>query len=260
MNARSDADESPDAKPGKRTAPEAAIGEDEPPDRLSAESKGRGAIAIAQVMGNVIVSIFADDSRRWRLPPFCVVIALVTTALLRNPGGPEDQFTGIHVLMGIALLATVLRALALVGSERGRVSITVVSLICVMAAFVWTEYLRVHGEVDVTGRVEVAHAMSVPDGGRVYIKVKGAPGRTHLRLTLAVRDADERAQACVPQTRLDLLLTGPGRPVAVDGIPGGTTVDLALGGSRSTVEATMTVHTDPGCAMNVSVATAILHD
>ncbi|MET7302212.1 hypothetical protein [Embleya sp. NPDC005575] len=233
---------------------------DDTPDRLSADSRGRGAIAIAQVVGNIIVSIFADGAKKWSLPPFYVVIALVAVALLRNPGGPQDQFSWTYALMGAAVLATGLRALAIVGSERGRVLITVVSFTCVVAALVWTEYLRSHGEVDVTGRVAISPSGPVSDGGRIDVVIDGAPRRSHLRLTLAVEDADPRTQSCVPETTLGLILTGRGRPVVVEQVTGGSAVDLPLGGFRSVVSATVTVHADKGCVMNVSVATAVLHD
>ncbi|WP_406293304.1 hypothetical protein OG948_02055 [Embleya sp. NBC_00888] len=146
------------------------------------------------------------------------------------------------------------------GSERARVLTTVLSLTCAVAALVWTQYLRSHGEVDVTGRVAVSPSGPISNGGRIDVVIDGAPRRTHLRLTLAIADADPRTQSCVPETTLDLVLTGRGRPVVVERVVGGTAVELPLGGFRSVVGATVTVHADKGCAMNVSVATAILHD
>ncbi|OPC79049.1 hypothetical protein B4N89_33665 [Embleya scabrispora] len=211
-------------------------------------------------MGDVIINVFADGTKKWRLPPFLLVGALVGTALLRSPSGPQGASRWIHLLMVVAVMATGVRAFALLESERDRVLMTVLSFACVIAACVWTEYLRVHGEVDVTGRVEVTHARSVSDGGRIDLVIDGTPRRTHLRLTFAVEDADGRTQSCVPETRLDVALTGRGRPVVVERVVAGTPVDLALGGLRSGVSAALTLHTDAGCAMNVSVATAIVHD
>ncbi|MYS80521.1 hypothetical protein [Embleya scabrispora] len=233
---------------------------DDVPSRYRAEARGRGAVAVAHVVGDVIVSVFAGDAKKWSLPPFCLVMALAAAVLIRNPGGPQGQFTGTYILAGTAVLVAGSRALAIVGSERGRAAITVVSLTCVVAALVWTEHLRSHGEVDVTGRVAVAPRVPVSDGARIKLVIDDAPRRTRLRLTLAVEDAEPGAQSCTPETTLGVAVSGGGKRGAAEGFSGGEGVDLALGGPRGDVEATVTVHTEKGCLMNVSVATAVLHD
>jgi hypothetical protein len=231
------------------------------PDKTSdgAWAQGRGAIAIAHLVGNVIVSVFADDAKRWSLPPFCVIIAFAAAVLLRSPEGPQSQFTWTYILSGAAVVAAGARALAAVTSKQGQAFTTVVALSCVVAAFVWTEYLRSHGEVDVTGRITLTPEIPVPDGGQIDIVIDDAPRRTHLRLTLTVEDAFPRVQSCVPETRLDVMLVGGGSRSVVEWTTPDTTVDLPLGGSHGVVGVAVTVHTDKGCLMDVSVATAALH-
>ncbi|MFD3682889.1 hypothetical protein [Streptomyces sp. NPDC058613] len=59
---------------------------------------------------------------------------------------------------------------------------------------------------------------------------------------------------------VSLAMLGPGNQKPSEGVRSGKAVELSLGGGRADVRAQLTVLTDPGCVMSVSVAKAILHD
>jgi len=229
--------------------------EDDDARRYYVRSKGSASVAIGRVAGNVFLRFLTDDAKKWRLPPFCVVVALVTTALIRGPGGSQDQLTGPYLLAGVAVVAATLRAWAVVESDRALVSITLVALICAVAALTWTEHLRSHGEVAVTDRVHHTDGgRRVADGGVVSFEIREAPQRTHLRLTFAIEDAEPEAQSCRPETTLEVRLGQAGARTVE-----GAEIDLALGGRPGDILGTILVRTGEGCLMDVSVESAVVH-
>ncbi|NGN64888.1 hypothetical protein G5C51_13400 [Streptomyces sp. A7024] len=130
-----------------------------------------------------------------------------------------------------------------------------------IAGVIWTELVRDTGEVDVTGRTHISPKV-VQNGDTLTVTLEGQPNRHRLRLTLRAADAPgdwSGSQFCVPETQLGVALLGGNGKAQAERVDSGEHVDLRLGGSTK-VRAQITVHTDLGCHMEVSVLKAVLHD
>lgn len=234
------------------------------------KSIGQGAVAVGQVAGDIIMSLFAGDATRfvgdvkkwsiWNWPPFFLVLAMGAVALIRLPEGPTSQFAAMCLLLGLGVVATGWRVVGMTWSAPWRAFVSVVSVGLAVSGLVVVEHLREHGVVDVTGRSDISPAGPVSDAAALTVAVEGAPGRDHLRLVLSVDDAVPEGQTCTPETSLSVAPADRAGGSTVTGVRSGEAVDLPLGGSRDEVRVRVVVHTDQGCRMTVAVADAELYD
>ncbi|GAA1924147.1 hypothetical protein GCM10009837_56810 [Streptomyces durmitorensis] len=239
------------------------------PSRSETRAEGNKAVAVGRVLGDFVISLVLGDGlknavgdastwRVWNWPPFLIVLGLGTTALVIAPGGPQSQYAGVYVLLGLALLLAGARIVGIVAPSATKALVSALSVLLAVGALLWVDRLTEHGEVDVTGRAEISRG-PVENGDLLSVVVADAPSRTHLRLALMVRDAVPDAQSCTPETRLTVALRGAGANSAHTDVRAGQAVDLPLGGAHGALRVDVTVHTDPGCRMTVSVDDAVLH-
>ncbi|MEV6962195.1 hypothetical protein AB0M97_23990 [Streptomyces sp. NPDC051207] len=242
----------------------------ESPVTGKAKTWGDGSPAIGFVsklffsvfVGDVVE--FADKARRWggwNWPPFLLVLALGTFALITAPDGPFRQFVWVYAAFGTAVALALARLLALASEVRGRrwrVLMSATAVICAVAGTIGMDHLAEHGEVDVTGRTRIIPGTAT-DGSRLRLVVDSPADRSRLRLTLTIRDAALDQQYCVPETEYTAELPGNANS-RVEHVRSGQTVELALGGLRGEIEALITLATDENCRMNLSVADVVLHD
>lgn len=232
-------------------------------------AEGNKAVAVGRVLGNFVISLVVGDGlknamgdastwRVWNWPPFLIVVGLGAAALVIAPEGAQSQYTGVYVLLGLAVLLAGARIVGIVAPPATKALVSALSVLLAVGALLWVDRLTEHGEVNVTGRAEVSGPAPVGDGQTLSVAVADAPSRTHLRLALTVRDAVPAAQSCTPETTLTVALRGGGADSAHTDVRAGQQVDLPLGGAKG-VRVDVTVHTDPGCRMTVSVDNAVLH-
>ncbi|MBW5424031.1 hypothetical protein GKQ77_21095 [Streptomyces sp. BG9H] len=231
-------------------------------------------MAAGQVVGDLIVNLVIGGEGHWKnfwnSLPFCLFVAAAATAWLRAPEGPVHQFTPVIVLLGLSFVASFMRLLGLdvrwpkrdsaqkppASALALRACVFAVFLVCAVAGAVRADLLRRDGEVDVTGQVEVRPTAKSSEH---TVTLSDVPDRSRLRLTMRVEDARPGDQSCTPETRLTLVLTG-GDTRRFEGVRPMRPVDVPLGGSRTDITLTVTVHAPRGCDLDVSAAEAVLHE
>ncbi|MPY62875.1 hypothetical protein [Streptomyces spongiae] len=217
------------------------------------------------VIGEAVAKALGSPAgRMWNWASFLLVLTLTSVAIIRSPGGPGGESTGVLLMCGLAFLASLWRAVGVgrldSGSHVGRrATVSALSLTLAISGLAWSEELRVHGDVDVRGRTSISPADSLESGTTAAVSVDRAPTRARLRVTFAVTDALPAAQSCTPDTRLDVGAAADPHS-AYRGVRSGSAVDIPLGGQRPHIRLRVTLRTDPGCSMNVSIAEAVLHD
>ncbi|MFI6207401.1 hypothetical protein ACIBAI_13495 [Streptomyces sp. NPDC051041] len=232
----------------------------------SAHSEGSNALSIGQVVGNLILKFFTGvgDVERWSVwnwVPCGVVLALCAVSALLVPEGPWTQFAGAAVCLALPLVATFWRAIW--GRDRAmwwRALLSWGSVALAVAGLAQTVHLRAHGEVDVKGSTSIRPDSPVGDGAALTVTVDSGTVRRHLRLTLGVAEGSVGTQSCAPDTTFDVALAGRQPEAENRSLTSGTTADIALGGQPTDVRVSVTVHTLPGCLMEISVDSAVLHD
>ncbi|MGW0533278.1 hypothetical protein [Streptomyces sp. NPDC003032] len=241
----------------------------------TARAEGRNwAVAAGQVVGDLIVNLVIGGEGHWKnfwnSLPFCLFVAAAATAWLRAPEGPLHQFTPVIILLSLSFTASFLRLLGLdvrwpkrdraqkppASALALRACVFAVFLICAVAGAVRADLLRRDGEVDVTGQVEIRPTAK---SSQRTLSLSDVPHRSDLRLTVRVEDARPSWQSCTPETRLTLVLSGGDTP-RFEHVRPMRPVDIPLGGSRTDIMLTITIHAPRGCSMNVSAAEAILHE
>lgn len=246
----------------------------EPPARGDTVTHGDNSPAIGFV-GKLFLSVFfgdavdlTDRAKRWSFwnwPPFLLVVLLGAYALIYAPDGPARQFLWVHLALGAAVALALVRLVLPVRGTRayGRVLMSAAAVICSFAGVVGMDHLADHGEIDVTGRSRVSGGAAgdgtFTDGSQLRLVVDSPADRARLRLTLTIRDAAKAAQFCSPETRYSAQLPG-NTSTRVDDVRSGQTVEFPLGGLRGAIDVEITLLTEEGCRMNLSVANAVLHD
>jgi hypothetical protein len=207
---------------------------------------------------------FADKAKRWggwNWPPFLLVLSLGSVALLSAPDGPFHQFVWVYTAIGAALALALARLIAPSGGRRARrwrVLVSATAVICAVAGTIGMDHLAEHGEIDVTGRTRITPDTAT-NGSRLRLVVDSAAERSRLRLTLTITDAARRSQFCGPETTYTAELPGNAN-TRVEGVRSGQAVEFPLGGLEGEIEARITLLTDEGCRMSLSVADVVLHD
>ncbi|MFF3286730.1 hypothetical protein [Streptomyces sp. NPDC003023] len=210
------------------------------------------------------VDKFADTAKRWsgwNWPPFLLVLSLGTFALINAPDGPLRQFVWVYLAIGAAVVLALVRLVAPSGETRARrwrVLMSATAVICAFAGTVGMDHLAEHGEIDVTGRTSISPDTATA-GSELRLVVDNPADRSRLRLTLTIRDAARGSQFCAPETSYSAQLPG-NASTRVEGVRSGEAVEFSLGGLRGDIEARITLLTDEGCRMSVSVADVVLHD
>lgn len=239
-------------------------------------ARGPGASAIGTfvvVIGEAVAKAFGELAAKVVGPPagrmrnwflFILVLTLTSVAIIRSPGGPGGESNGVLLVCGLAVLASGWRAIGLgwlgPGAPVARhATVSALSLTLAITGPVWSEELRRHGDVDVRGRASVSPATSLQDGTAATVDIDDVPTRARLRVAFAVSDTLPAAQSCTPETRLDVGANADPHSVHRD-VRSGSAVDIPLGGQRTQIRLRVTLRTDPGCRMNVSIAEAVAHD
>ncbi|MFE3474132.1 hypothetical protein [Streptomyces sp. B27] len=241
----------------------------EPPFRGDAVTHGPNSPAIGFV-GKLFLSVLVGDSvdltdraRRWSLwnwPPFLLVVTLAAASLVAAPDGPARQFLWVHLALGLSVALVLVRLVLPVrkGRPHWRVLMSATALIGSLTAVVGMDHLADHGELDVTGRSRIGGG-PFTDGSTAGLVVDSPADRARLRLTLTVRDADRATQFCAPEARYSAQLRGV-TSTRVEDVRGGQTIGFPLGGLQGPIHVEITLRTDEGCWMNLSVTRAVLHD
>ncbi|MEI7032811.1 hypothetical protein [Streptomyces pratensis] len=206
---------------------------------------------------------FTDKAKGWSVwnwPPFLLVVSLGAYALIVAPDGPARQFLWVYLVIGAAVALTLVRLVLPARRLRShwRVLMSATALICSCAGAVGMDHLADHGEIDVTGLSSIS-AGAVTDGSQLRLVVDSPADRSRLRLTLTIRDAAKAAQFCAPEARYSAQLRG-NTSTRVDDVRSGQTVDFPLGGLQGAIDVEITLRTEEGCRMSLSVADAVLHD
>ncbi|MTE21874.1 hypothetical protein F0L17_22710 [Streptomyces sp. TRM43335] len=211
----------------------------------------------------------------WSVLPVAVG-SITAVALARKPEGRTSQFVLPYTLMAATVLAAVL--LAVLAGEWGgrgraaerptrkgtgpslgiRVAMVVMCLAAALSGLLWMEYLREHGEVDVTRRVVLENHSGVGDGKSATLILDGRPERDHLRVTVSVEDENPAAGACARGTEIDVALEGEPLRGANKALVDGETAELELGGGNE-VRVRLTVHTVSGCHVELGVTDVFLY-
>ncbi|MEE1931001.1 hypothetical protein V1J52_22950 [Streptomyces sp. TRM 70351] len=246
--------------------------------RVSSSGSGSPAIGRIERIGQLIVSPFVGDVSEftgrvkswsgWNWPPFFLVLALGATALITGPDGPAHQFLWVYAVIGAAVVLSLCRVMGLAGAVSaqggGRAGpwqalVTGSSLLLAVLGLVGMDHYADHGDVDVTGPALIIPEGPATNGSTLTVAVDNQPHRTHLRLALAIEDAERGRQSCSPETTYSARLAGSGVEHAAE-LRSGELFSLPLGGARDAVRVLVTLATDEGCWMSVSVAEAVLHD
>lgn len=241
----------------------------EPPAPGNTITHGPNSPAIGFV-GKLFLSVFFGDSADftdrakgwsvWNWPPFLLVVSLGAYALIAAPDGPARQFLWVHLALGAAVALALIRLVLPARGTRApwRVLMSAAAVICSCAGAVGMDHLADHGEIDVTGRSRMS-GETVTNGSQLRLVVDSPADRARLRLTLTIRDAAKAAQFCAPETRYSAQLLG-NTGTRVDDVRSGQTVAFPLGGLQGAIDVEITLLTEEGCRMNLSVAAAVLHD
>lgn len=241
----------------------------EPPAPGDTITHGPNSPAIGFV-GKLFLSVFFGDSADftdrakgwsvWNWPPFLLVVSLGAYALIAAPDGPARQFLWVHLALGTAVALALIRLVLPARGTRApwRVLMSAAAVICSCAGAVGMDHLADHGEIDVTGRSRIS-GETVTNGSQLRLVVDSPADRARLRLTLTIRDAAKAAQFCAPETRYSAQLLG-NTSTRVDDVRSGQTVAFPLGGLQGAIDVEITLLTEEGCRMNLSVADAVLHD
>ncbi|PAZ14075.1 hypothetical protein CLM62_21765 [Streptomyces sp. SA15] len=234
--------------------------------QYSAHSEGSNALSVGQVVGNLVLKFFTgvgnvEKWSVWNWVPCGFVLVLCAVSVLLMPEGPWDQFVVAAVCLVLPLGATFWRAIW--GRDRAiwrRALVSWGSVALAVIGLAQMVYLRAHGEVDVTGSTRIEPQSPAGDGATLRLTVDSETVRRHLRLTLGVEEGSVGTQSCAPDTTFDVALAGQQPEDANRSLTSGTAVDIALGGQSTDVRVVVTVHTLPGCLMDISVDSAVLHD
>ncbi|WP_405506643.1 hypothetical protein OG323_07365 [Streptomyces cyaneofuscatus] len=241
----------------------------QPPAPGDTITHGSNSPAIGFV-GKLFLSVFLGDSADftdrakgwsvWNWPPFLLVVLVGAYALIVAPVGPARQFLWVYLALGTAVALALIRLVLPARGTRApwRVLLSAAALMCSCAGAVGMDHLADHGEIDVTGRIEISGG-AVTDGSQLRLVVRSPADRARLRLTLTIRDAATAAQFCAPETRYSAQLLG-NTSTRVDDVRSGQSVELPLGGLQGAIDVEITLLTEEGCRMNLSVANAVLHD
>ncbi|MEU1466543.1 hypothetical protein ABZ467_39455 [Streptomyces sp. NPDC005727] len=242
-----------------------------PAGQYSAQTSGDNAPAIGFV-GKLFLSVFvgdvvefADRAKHWggwNWPPFLLVVLLGSYALISAPDGPPHQFVYVYLaIAGSLVLALARLAHPKSGRLAGhwRVLITAAAVMLAVAGTVGMDYLSDHGEIDVSGRTRLTPRGEVTKGSELSLVVTGPTDRAHLRLTLTISDAKGIEGFCKPESHYAAQIRDRAS-TRVEKVHSGRTVDFPLGGLQGQIEVQITLWTEEGCQMNVSVAEAVLHD
>ncbi|WP_433404806.1 hypothetical protein [Streptomyces sp. CA-146814] len=241
----------------------------EPPAPGNTITHGPNSPAIGFV-GKLFLSVFFGDSADftdrakgwsvWNWPPFLLVVSLGAYALIAAPDGPARQFLWVHLALGAAVALALIRLVLPARGTRApwRVLMSAAAVICSCVGAVGMDHLADHGEIDVTGRSRMS-GETVTNGSQLRLVVDSPADRARLRLTLTIRDAAKAAQFCAPETRYSAQLLG-NTGTRVDDVRSGQTVAFPLGGLQGAIDVEITLLTEEGCRMNLSVAAAVLHD
>ncbi|MFJ9639368.1 hypothetical protein [Streptomyces sp. NPDC101178] len=241
----------------------------EPPAPGNTTTHGPNSPAVGFV-GKLFLSVFFGDSADftdrakgwsvWNWPPFLLVMSLGAYALIAAPDGPARQFLWVYLALGAAVALALVRLVLPARGTRApwRVLMSAAAVICSCAGAVGMDHLADHGEIDVTGLSSMS-GETVTNGSRLRLVVDGPADRARLRLTLTIRDAAKAAQFCAPETRYSAQLLG-NTGTRVDDVRSGQTIAFPLGGLQGAIDLEITLLTEEGCRMNLSVAAAVLHD
>ncbi|MFF2363820.1 hypothetical protein ACFVU0_14040 [Streptomyces sp. NPDC058122] len=222
-----------------------------------------GKLFLSIFVGDVVE--FADRVKHWggwNWPPFLLVVLLGSYALISAPDGPPHQFVYVYLAIAGSLVLALAR-LAHPRSDRlprhWRVLISAAAVMLAVAGTVGMDYLSDHGEIDVSGRTRLTPRGEVTTGSELILVVTGPTDRAHLRLKLTISDANEDEGFCKPESRYAAQLRDHAS-TRVEEVRSDRTIDFPLGGLQGQIEVQITLWTDEGCQMNVSVAEAVLHD
>ncbi|MFJ6618940.1 hypothetical protein ACIQOW_15355 [Kitasatospora sp. NPDC091335] len=225
-----------------------------------------GTVVGSNVNSRIYTLHFWGRAAGWSLPTVLVGL-IVVVALARQPGGSIGQFVPVYVLLGAALLASVLLAM-LAGEQAGRGDFfrsglrLPAALLCLVAAgagLLWMEYLRDHGEVDVAGgHFRVENATEVGDGGEATLVVDAAGmKRDGMKVTVSIGQPVRKVGSCAAVTTLGVAL-GKQVQSANRSLEDGDTADLRLDGG-SEIRVRLIVHTQKGCQVNLGVTKVLLY-
>ena len=221
-----------------------------------------GKLFLSVFVGDVVE--LADKAKRWsgwNWPPFLLVVTLGSTDLISAPDGPVRQFLWVHLAIGTAVTLALIRLVTPSGGNRGlrrRMLMSATAVLCAFAGTVGMDNLADHGEIDVTGRTRISPGTAT-DGSKLRLTVDSPAERSHLRLTLTITDALPGSQSCTPETSYSAQLPG-NENTRVEGVRSGQAVEFPLGGLQGEIVALVTMATDAGCRMRVSVADVALYD
>lgn len=114
--------------------------------------------------------------------------------------------------------------------------------------------------VDVTHRVKLAGAPPRVDGDTVLVSLRTADPKPRLTIAFDVTPHDPAAPVCVPGTKLTVTSkAGAEKDQVRTGVPG-TEFTFALGRGVTDVKLSVLLDAEPGCEVNLSVASAHLDD
>lgn len=274
--------EKPAAPQGQRPAASASETGD------AQASDGGTAVSGSVVGSNLSSTRIAHQSNRWytlflweraagwSLLP--VVVGLIAVAaLVRQPQGRMGQFVLVYMLLAAAILASVLLAVLAgepvgrgraapspartVGGISSRAGLRLLTvMLCLAAAgsgLLRMEYLRDHGEVDVSG-FRLEKATGVGNGEWATLVLDEGAERDRMKATVSIKDPNPNGGSCARGTDLDVALEG-GTPTRTnESLSDGGTADLRLEDKRE-IRVRLTVHTIPGCRVDLGVTGVLLY-
>ncbi|MEU3073203.1 hypothetical protein [Streptomyces laurentii] len=226
-----------------------------------------GTVVGSNFNSRVYTLHFWGRAAGWSIPTVLVGLIAVVT-LVRQPEGRIGQFTPVYVLLGAALLASVLLTM-LAGEQAGRGDFfrsgfrLPAALLCLVAAgagLLWMEYLRDHGEVDVAGRhfrIENATEVGNGEGATLVVDAAGME-RDGMNVTVSIKNRNSKAGSCARATRLGVALEGERAQRVNRELGDGNTAVLQLDGG-SEIRVRLTVHTENGCRVNLGVTKVLMY-
>lgn len=114
--------------------------------------------------------------------------------------------------------------------------------------------------VDVTHRVALDGAPPLVNGDTVVATVRTDDPKPRLTIAFDVAPHDPAAPVCVPGTKLTVTSeAGSGRDQVLTGVPG-EELTFGLGRGMREIELSVLLDAEPGCEVNLSVASAHLDD
>jgi hypothetical protein len=239
-----------------------------------------GSVVGSNVNSRFYTLHFLGRAAGWSLP--AVVVGLIAVAtLFRQPPGRIGQFTPVYVLLGAALLASVLlvilageqvarnRTAPYPGRAEGghgdffrsglRLPAALLCLLAAGAGLLWMEYLRNHGEVDLARRhYRIERPTGLGDGEETTLVVDGGTKRDRMRATFSIRDPRPGGGNCGAATTLGVALEGEPTAGANGSLQDGKTAVLRLDG-KSEIRVRLTVHTVRRCRVDLGVAKVLLY-